>query len=364
MKKSLFISITFTQLFILTSVFSKPIDPYYCADIPPQKFGWNEKEAKATFTGLPRDYCKIWFAFVLDDSWENWSEIPLANVPGQTTYTTPTIIPKGEYWNPTFEQYVGGAASNSKPGFVFLNLWSPSADPPRNGDCNIKIKPSEYICPNDTGCTLSVSYCENISTCVSMNGKYVQISGLNADRQSDYKVLYSDDGWASYAPVKLTFSSQGQTELCTDLSQLKYVSGPKMGSTIETPLTGSISIVIPGLCSADSGDGNVKKGIDLTQVSKCMTCEPSDVNQVEVHSTKVSPNPAFSHDVITIQGQFSTDVLLSITGVNGIEIAKMVPRVEPNGISVSLSSLDLHQGIYLLRIITKEREMVTKLMIK
>ena len=254
-------------LFLTTfSVNAKDLNPAYCSSIPLQTHGWNEAEAKATLTGIPKDCQKIWCAFALDGSWTNWSEMPITFTPGDTTATTPTIIPGGSYWKPAAGAWPSGQASYKKPGFVTFCLWSPTNTDPKNQDCTIQIIPSSYDCSSGD-CKKNIpTYCSNYRAKITADGHSIELSGLN-NYSPDNWFAYTDDGWASFADITSSLA-HGQNKFCINFSNLTYTSGHKKGKNIEIPLTGTLDMLSdasgPNKCTADNKGGNDIHGIDVT----------------------------------------------------------------------------------------------------
>ena len=249
---------------LCTTISAKDLNPTYCYSIPLQTNGWNEKEAKATLTGIPTDVAKVWVAFALDESWANWADVAATWTPGLTTIVTSRIVPGGTYWKPAAGTWPSGAASYTKSGFVAFCLWSPTNTDAKNQDCTTQIIPCSYDCSSGD-CKKNIpTYCTNYRARITADGHSIRLSGLNNNSPGNW-FAYSDDGWASYADITpITFP--GQNEICIDLSNKTYTSGPKKGKNIEIPLTGTFHLLSDanGLneCIADNNGGNNKNGID------------------------------------------------------------------------------------------------------
>lgn len=258
-------------LVMIANVNARDINTAYCNNIPLQTSGWDEASGKATLKDIPSDVAKIWCAYALDATWGSWADIPATWTPGSTTIVTGRIVPSGSYWKATTAEYPSGVASTSKPGFAAFCLWSPSNIDSKNPDCTAEISPSNYDCSSGT-CQLKLpTYCNNFRACVSADGKGVQLSGLNNHSPGNF-FAYSDDGFASYADITPTLAS-GQNVIFIDLSKMNYSAGPKKGATIETPLTGILSMMAdalgPNKCTADNNGASSKNGIDLSTAPIC-----------------------------------------------------------------------------------------------
>ena len=330
----------------------------YCANSREQK-GWDESKSVATFINIPKDCPKVWCAFSLDGSWKNWSEIATTFTPGQTTVVTSRVLPTGGNWNPTPEQWPGGAASKNKPGYVNLALWSPSRKDIQKEDCAIEINPSTVSC--------NPIYCDNFRALLSTDGKSIKMKGLNNCTPGNW-FAYSDDGWANYADIT-EFVTSFKDSVVVDMSNVKYYAdtkkpSPKAGFPVETPIAGTLSMIADangtGKCTADNKGGNNKNGINMAEAPTFVTA----ISDVKIESVAVMPNPASPSETITISGEYASDAKVCITSVSGAIVGSAIPTVGTDAMTVSLSGLNLQAGIYFMRIDSGEKAYSAKLCVK
>ena len=335
----------------------------YCEQIPAQPHAWNETEAKATLTGIPKDCQKIWVAYAIDGSWASWYEVSFSYTPGNISATTSTIIPSGPYWEAKAPEWPGGAASYKKPGFVAFCLWSKYNTDPKNQDCTFIITPSNYDCASGTCVITTPTYCDNFRACLFEDKKTIKMSGLNNYTSGNW-FAYTDDDYASYADFTTSLALKQDT-VTIDFSQITYTSGTKKGLHIETPLTGELSMMAdsngPGKCTADNAGGNNRNGIDITTAP---VCKADAINVVVATSVAISPNPATPSETITIKGQYASDAKVSIISASGAMVGSVTPSVGAEGMAVSLSGLNLQAGIYFVRIESGEKVFSGKLCVK
>jgi hypothetical protein len=353
MKKIKHISLAIGMMAMSANISAAEVNGAYCANSREQK-GWDESKSVATFINIPKDCPKVWCAFALDGSWKNWSEIATTFTPGQTTVVTSRVLPTGTYWNPTPEQWPGGAASKNKPGYVNLALWSPSRVAEKKEDCAIEINPSTISC--------NPIYCDNFRALLGTDGKTIKMKGLNNCTPGNW-FAYSDDGWASYADVTPALAV-GQDSINIDLSTKTYSSGSKKDAPIETPLAGTLSMIADangtGKCTADNKGGNNKNGINMAEAPTFVTA----ISDVKIESVAVMPNPASPSETITISGEYASDAKVCITSVSGAIVGSAIPTVGTNAMTVSLSGLNLQAGIYFMRIDSGEKAYSAKLCVK
>ena len=365
MKSKLKLSIIIGLLSGFSTTILAEIPPIsYCEQIPAQRHAWNETEAKATLTGIPKDCQKIWVAYAIDGSWASWYEVSFSYTPGDISATTSTIIPSGPYWKAKAPEWPGGAASYKKPGFVAFCLWSKYSTDPKNQDCTFTITPSNYDCTSGTCVITTPTYCDNFRACLFEDKKTIKMSGLNNYTSGNW-FAYTDDGYASYADITPTLQP-GQDEISLDLSTYKYADGGvKAGASVETPLTGKLVMMAdtngPGKCTADNAGGNNPNGIDITTAP---VCKVDAVNVVVATSVAISPNPASSSETITIKGEYALDAKVSIISVSGAMVGSVIPSVGADAMAVSLSGLNLQAGIYFVKIDSGVKVYVGKLCVK
>jgi hypothetical protein len=256
-QKSL-LSLAFGLLMCTSGAFSRDVNPSYCNGITGST--WDEASAKATFKKIPTNCNKAWSAYALDGTWSNWSEVAFTFTPGDSVITTSRVVPTGPYWKPSSTVWPGGAASVTKPGFVALCLWSPTNTDTKNQDCTVQVSPSHYT-PTPTP-----TYCDNFRAYVTKDRKTIVMTGLNNHTPNDW-FAYTDDGWVSYADVT-PILKVGQDTAFVDMSTVIYAAGPKKGEHVQTPITGSLSMIADATgvnkCTADNQGGNNKNGIDMT----------------------------------------------------------------------------------------------------
>ena len=136
MKPIKHISIAVSLMALITSISAEEVNGAYCANSRIQT-GWDEVKAVATFIDIPKDCPKVWCAFTIDESWSAWEDVAVSFTPGQTTVVTSRIAPNR--WPNIWQD---GPASNAKPGFVNLALWSQARVNNSQADCALQIKPS------------------------------------------------------------------------------------------------------------------------------------------------------------------------------------------------------------------------------
>ena len=331
----------------------------YCANSREQK-GWDESKSVATFINIPKDCQRVWCAFALDGSWKNYSEIATTFTPGQTTVVTARVVPvSSSSWQPTPDQWPGGAASKNKPGYVNLALWTPSRVAEKKEDCAIEINPSTLSC--------DPIYCDNFRALLGTDGKSIKMKGLNNCTPGNW-FAYSDDGWANYADIT-EFVTSFKDSVVVDMSKVKYYTdtkkpSPKAGFAVETPIAGTLSMIADangtGKCTADNKGSNNKNGINMAEAPTFKTA----ISDVKIESVAIYPNPATPSETITIQGEYASDSKVSITSLGGAIVGSVIPTVGADAMTVSLSGLNLQAGIYFMRIDSGEKVFSGKLCVK
>ncbi len=357
------------------TISAKDLNPSYCNSIPVQPNGWNETEAKATLTEIPKDCQKIWCGFALDGTWSSWCEVPITFTPGDITVTTPRIIPSGTNWNPSVDAWPGGAASYKKPGFVAFCLRSPTNTDPKNPDCTAMIAPSNYDC-HDSVCILKIA-CGNWalsdfrSNSTSLISKVIASSCSGGSDLNFYTqiggefefTLDSPSGGAGYSWywIKKYYKHVVDSVSFTYKTYTnRDGSGGKLNCKFKANTNGDDTLTFEYKRSLMSGDPINRVTVTI------LSGNISSINETNTEHSIINlfPNPATPSETITIKGEYASDAKVSIISAGGSIVGIVTPTIGADAMAVSLSELNLQSGIYFIRIESGEKVYSGKLCVK
>ena len=318
-------------------------DPALCNGM---KASWDATSRKFTITMLKSEIQEPWVCWLTDVSWCSTCYVDLTPygtfIPGGNTFTSSKLDP--QFGDPTKGGTNGASSLSVAIKGVGNNIPKGT---PKAEDCSQSFS---FVKP---GCTTK-TYCTNFDA--KANGSIITLKGLdNCVPDNQYMVANSDFSlWASLSPTYPDLTNRDMAQ--ADVKSLKYYNS----SVLVYPFKSGIKVY---MSSDDKGGGPTGRGPNYCSKSFDLPA-PLAIEDVSVKILSIYPNPAIATETVTVKGEFSSDSKVSINSLNGTLIGTVVPTVEQDNLSLSLSSLNLQAGIYILRIESGETTYVAKLSIK
>ena len=342
MKTRLLFLLFFMGIMISTSsVSAYTKDPTLCNGM---KASWDATSRKFTISMLNPGIKEPWVCWLTDVSWCSTCFVDITPygtfIPGGNTFTSSKL--DAQYGDPT-KGGINGASSLS----VAITGVNNTLPKPKAEDCNQAFS---FVKP---GCTTS-TYCTNFDA--KANGSVITLKGLdNCVPDNQYMVANADFSlWASLSPTYPDLSNRDMAQ--ADVKSLKF----NASSVLVYPFKSGLKVY---MSSDDKGGGPTGRGPNYCSKSFDLPVTVG-IEELVVKSLNVYPNPALSSETVTVKGEYSSDAKVSISSLNGTLIGTVVPTVGQDDLSLSLSTLNLQAGIYILRIESGEVSYVAKLSIR
>jgi len=317
-------------------------DPTLCEGM---KASWDATSRKFTLTMLKSGIVEPWVCWLTDISWCGTCYVDLTPygtfIPGGNTYTSSKL--DSQFGDPT----KGGTNGASSLSVAIKGVGNDiPKGTPKAEDC------SQAFSFVNLGCTTK-TYCANFDA--KANGSIITLRGINnCVPDNQYMVANAEFSlWASLSPTYPDLSNRDMAQV--DVKGLKYFGS----SESVYPFKSGIKVY---MSSDDKGGGTPGRGKNYC--SKSFSLPAVGIEDVSVKILSIYPNPVMATETVTVKGEFSSDSKVSINSLNGTLIGTVVPTVEQDNLSLSLSSLNLQAGIYILRIESGETTYVAKLSIK
>jgi Secretion system C-terminal sorting domain len=341
MKTKLLFLLLFMGIMIsISNVNAYTKDPTLCEGM---KASWDATARKFTLTMLKQGIKEPWACWLTDVSWCNTCYVDITPygtfVPGGNTYTSSKL--DAQYGDPT-KGGTNGASSLS----VAITSVNNTLPKPKPEDCSQAFS---FV----TACSTPV-YCTNFDA--KANGSIITLKGINncvADNQ--YMVANADFSlWASLSPTYPDLTNRDMAQ--ADVKSLKYYNS----SESVYPFKSGIKVY---MSSDDKGGGTPGRGPKYCNKSFDLPVTVG-IEEVGVKTLSIYPNPALTSETVTVKGEFSSDSRVSINSLNGTLIGAVISTVGQDHLSLSLSSLNLQAGIYILRIESGDVNYIAKLSIR
>jgi Secretion system C-terminal sorting domain len=196
-------------------------------------------------------------------------------------------------------------------------------------------------------------YCTNFDA--KANGSIITLKGVdNCVAYNQYMIANSDfSAWASLALTYPDLSNRDMAQV--DVKNLKFNTS---ASVYPFKLGFKVS-----MSSDDKGGGLPGRGTKYCIKSFDLPVTVG-IDEVGVQILSIYPNPALTSETVNVKGEFSSDSKVIINSLNGTLIGAVIPTVDQDHLSLSLSSLNLQAGIYILRIESGDINYIAKLSIK
>lgn len=329
-----------TVLMALTSVSAQyQKNPALCLG---ETCNWNETTRKFTVNNLPTGIKQPWCAYVQDAMWAEYSDITVYNyVAGATTLVTMAL--PADAGDPK----MGGKTGDGFLGVAMFGAANNLAKP-KNEDCVYQYKAQI----DDTKPKL---YCTNFNA--TNNGSTITLTGLNNNVPDNIFLFADDANFTNWAILTLTKDPNNPDRATCDASTVNYYQTCPLGDSPIYPFPAKGKVY---MSSDDKGGGPSGRGPNY-----CMKSFPviaSSLISLRANTVSVYPNPVSQNQEVEIKGSFASNSNVSIYSLDGSEIKTFIKDANSNGIKFNVGVLK--SGIYLLKVLSNDKEFSSKLVIE
>jgi len=198
-------------------------------------------------------------------------------------------------------------------------------------------------------------YCDKFD--LKFDNNTLTLSGLNnCVTYNNY--LFQNADYTDWAMIPLSFPDPNNKDVAVcDVKDVKW-NGSK---TNVYPFQEGTSAYMNSNDKGGGPAGQIKPGY-CSKKFDCPVGGEVSVNEVAVKSVVAYPNPAVASEIVTVSGSFDADTKVSILGVNGQLVSRVIPSKSDSGISFAAPAIGA--GIYVVKIESASAVSTAMLLIK